>query len=130
MNRKFWMILLACACLFTLSCQNNKKKATPEAVTEAFSRAFYTADFTHMYQYVNKPSNVIIETLQSSMKSYPEDLEKMNNRKVEIEEIVVVNQTDSTALCTCTAKVDGEPRHNQWDLVKEDGEWKVTLVIP
>ena len=41
-----------------------------------------------------------------------------------------IAQTDSTATCVCVAKVNGQPRSDKWELLKEDGEWKVTLVMP
>ena len=122
--------MLACACLTLPACQDKKKANTPEAVTEQFAKAFYTADFTHMYQYVNKPSNVVVETLQNSMKDRPEKLEEMRKQEVEFVEIAVESQTDSTAVCSCTAKINGQQRTDKWDLVQENGNWKVTMVMP
>ena len=112
------------------SCQNSKKKNTPEAVTEAFLKAFYTADFTHMYQVTTKKSRVVIKTLQEGMKDRQEQLETMRGRKIDFTETKVVAQTDSTAVCASTFKVDGEDTQAEWELVKENDEWKVTMVIP
>jgi hypothetical protein len=129
-NRNFWIVLLACACLILPSCQNNKKKNTPEAVTEAFVKAFYTADFTNMYEYSTKPSQIVIKTLQSSMKDQTDRLEEMRKRDVVIEETKITAQTDSTAMCECLFTVDGQHRDSQWELLKENEQWKVTMVLP
>ena len=119
-----------CACLMMCACQNSKKKNTPEAVTESFLKAFYTADFTHMYQFTTKKSEVIIKALQDGMKDRPEQLETMRARKLEFEETKIVSQTDSTAVCASTFKVDGEQQQAEWELLKENNEWKVTMVLP
>ena len=129
-NLRFWMVLLACACVMFTACQNNKKKNTPEAVTEAFVKAFYTADFTNMYEYSTKQSQIVVKTLQSSMKDQQARLEEMNKREVEFVETKVTMQTDSTALCDCSFKVDGQAKKSQWELMKENEEWKVTMVLP
>ena len=130
MKKRFWILFLACACLMMGACQNSKKKKTPEAVTESFLKAFYTADFTHMYQVTTKKSQVVIKQLQESMKDRPEQLETMRKREIEFTETKIVNQTDSTAACASTFKVDGEDKQAEWELVKENDEWKVTMVIP
>ena len=130
MKKRFWFLFLVCACLMMGSCQNSKKKNTPEAVTEAFLKAFYTADFTHMYQDTTKKSRVVIKTLQEGMKDRQEQLETMRGRKIDFTETKVVAQTDSTAVCASTFKVDGEDTQAEWELVKENDEWKVTMVIP
>jgi hypothetical protein len=122
--------MLACAVLMTVSCQSKSKKNTPEAVTEQFAKAFFTGDFTHQYQYTTKKSDVLIKQLQTAMKDDTEQLEKMKNKEVQFVSTSVDSQTDSTATCTCKALVDGEPRETTWDLIKEDGEWKVSLVMP
>ncbi len=122
--------MLACAVLMTVSCQNKSKKNTPEVVTEQFTKAFLTGDFTHQYQYSTKKSDVLIKQAQTAMKNDTERLEKMKVREVQFVSTSVDNQTDSTATCTCKALVDGEPRETTWDLIKEDGEWKVSLVMP
>ena len=121
---------MACACVMFTACQNNKKKNTPEAVTEAFVKAFYTADFTNMYEYSTKQSQIVVKTLQSSMKDQQARLEEMNKREVEFVETKVTMQTDSTALCDCSFKVDGQTKKSQWELMKENEEWKVTMVLP
>lgn len=119
---------MACVCLVGMSCQNNKKN-TPEAVTEAFAKAFYTADFAHLYQYTTKKSHPVVQTIQNGMKGNEARLEEMKNSKVELVEVKVIEQTDSTALCGCAVKINEQPRSDRWDLVKEDNEWKVTLVV-
>ena len=130
MKKRFWILFLACACLVMGACQNSKKKNTPEAVTEAFLKAFYTADFTHMYQVTTKKSQVVIKALQDGMKDRPEQLETMRARKVEFEETKIVTQTDSTAVCSSTFKVEGKDMQAEWELLKENDEWKVTMVLP
>ena len=130
MKKRFWILFLACACLMMGACQNSKKKNTPEAVTESFLKAFYTADFTHMYQFTTKKSQAVIKALQDGMKERPEQLETMRARKVEFQETKIVTQTDSTAVCASMFKVDGEDHQAEWDLLKENDEWKVTMVIP
>ena len=130
MKKRFWILFLVCACLMMCACQNSKKKNTPEAVTESFLKAFYTADFTHMYQFTTKKSEVIIKALQDGMKDRPEQLETMRARKLEFEETKIVSQTDSTAVCASTFKVDGEQQQAEWELLKENDEWKVTMVLP
>ena len=119
---------MACVCLVGMSCQNNKKN-TPEAVTEAFAKAFYTADFAHLYQYTTKKSQPVVQTIQNGMKGNEARLEEMKNSKVELVEVKVIEQTDSTALCGCAVKINEQPRSDRWDLVKEGDEWKVTLVV-
>ena len=116
--------MLGCAC------QNGKKKNTPEAVTEAFAKAFYTGDFTHMYQYSSKKSQIVVKTIQDGMKDQTERLEAMHNSKVEFESITVDDLTDSTATSTSNALIDGKPLTGNWNLVKENDLWKVTLVMP
>lgn len=130
MKKRFWILFLVCACLMMGSCQNSKKKNTPEAVTESFLKAFYTADFTHMYQVTTKKSQVVIKQLKEGMKDRPEQLEMMRNRKIEFTETKIVAQTDSTAVCASTFKVDGEDKQAEWELLKENDEWKVTMVLP
>lgn len=123
-------MLLACVCFLGFSCQNSKKKNTPEAVAEQFAKAFYTADFTHMYQYSTKKSDIVVKTLQNGMKDQTERLEAMKKSQVEFVETTVDEQTDSTATVTCNVNLDGQPRTDKWDLLKEDNQWKVTLVMP
>ena len=130
MKHRLWIVLLACVCLLGCACQNGKKKNTPEAATKAFATAFYTADFSHMYQYATKKSQIVIKTMQDGMKDQTERLETMRNSEVEFEEITVDAQTDSTATSTTYAKIDGRSRSDKWELVKEDGKWKVTMVMP
>ena len=130
MKKRFWILFLACACLMMGACQNSKKKNTPEAVTEAILKAFYTADFTHMYQVTTKKSEIVIKALQDGMKDRPEQLETMRARKIEFEETKILSQTDSTAVCTSTFKVDGEKQQAEWELLKENDLWKVTMVLP
>ena len=130
MKRNFWILFLVCACLMMGACHNGKNKNTPEAATEAFLKAFYTADFTHMYQVTTKKSQVVIKQLQEGMKDRPEQLETMRNRKIEFVETKIVSQTDSTAVCASTFKVDGENTQAEWDVLKENDEWKVTMVLP
>ena len=122
--------MLACVCFLGFSCQNSKKKNTPEAVTEQFAKAFYTADFTHMYQYSTKKSDIVVKTLQNGMKDQSERLEAMKKSQVEFVETTVDAQTDSTATVTCHVTLDGQPQTDKWDLLKEDDQWKVTLVMP
>lgn len=121
---------MACVCFLGFSCQNSKKKNTPEAVAEQFAKAFYTADFTHMYQYSTKKSQIVVKTVQNGMKDQPERLEAMKQSQVEFVETIVDEQTDSTATITCNVTLDGQPRTDKWDLLKEDDQWKVTLVMP
>ena len=83
-----------------------------------------------MYQVTTKKSQVVIKALQDGMKDRPEQLETMRKRKIEFTETKIVNQTDSTALCASTFKVDGEDTQAEWELIKENDECKVTLVIP
>ena len=122
--------MMVCAVLTTVSCQNKAKKNTPEAATEQFAKAFYTADFTHMYQYTTKKSDIVIKQLQNGMKDNTERLEEMKKAKVEFVSTSVNNLTDSTCSCECKILLNGQPRQNQWDLLKEDDLWKVTLVLP
>lgn len=129
MKRKCWIFVLACVGLLLLSCHNGQKD-TPEAATENFAKAFYTADFTHMYQYTSKKSHVIVKTLQNGMKENTARLDEMKNNKVEIVETKVVSQTDTSATCTCQVLINSVPRQDSWDLVREDEIWKVTLVMP
>ena len=121
---------MVCACLMMGSCQNSKKKNSPEAVTESFLKAFYTADFTHMYQCTTKKSQVMIKALQEGMKDRTEQLETMRKRKIEFIETKIVTQTDSTAVCSSTFKLDGEEKHAEWELLRENDEWRVTMVLP
>ena len=130
MKKRFWIIFLVCVCLMMGACQNNKKNNTPEAVTESFLKAFYTADFTHMYQVTTKKSELIIKALQNGMKDNPEQLETMRARKIEFVETKVVSQTDSTAVCASVFKVNGDNQQAEWELLKENDEWKVTMVLP
>jgi hypothetical protein len=130
MKRRNWILLLACICLLGLSCQNSKKKNTPEAVTESFAKAFYTADFTHMYEYTTKKSDIAVKTMQNAMKNHQERLEEIKNNKVVFDSITVETCTDSTATCVTAVKINDVPRQDKWDLLKENDEWKVTLVLP
>lgn len=130
MKDRLWIVLLACVCVLGCACQNGKKKNTPEAVTEAFAKAFYTGDFTHMYQYSSKKSQVVVKTIQDGMKGQTERLDAMRDSKVEFESITVDDLTDSTATSTSNALIDGKPHTGKWNLVKENGQWKVTMVMP
>ena len=130
MKRGFWILMMVCAVLTTVSCQNKAKKNTPEAVTEQFAKAFYTADFPHMYQYTTKKSDIIVQQLQNSMKDNTERTEEMKNSQLEFVSTSVDNLTDSTCTCICKVIINGQPRQDQWDLLKEDDIWKVTLVLP
>lgn len=127
MKLRIWTFLLACACLLLLACQNNKKN-TPEAVAEQFAKAFYTADFTHMYQYSTKKSQIVIQNLQNAMKEHADKQEEMSKQKVEFVSTTVESQTDSTAMCTCEVTIDERPRTDVWELIKENGEWKVSMI--
>ena len=130
MKRRSFVLLLACVCLWAVSCQNSKKKNTPEAAVESFAKAFYTADFPHMYQYTTKRSHVLLQSMQNGMRDKESRLEKMKNSQVEILGINVLEQNDSAAVCDCQVTIDGQPRHDKWDLMKEDEVWKVTLAMP
>lgn len=127
MKRSFWILFMACVCLSLSACQN-KKKNTPEAVAEQFAKAFYTADFTHMYQYSSKKTQVVIQNLQSAMKEHADRQEEMSKQKVVFVNTTVDSQTDSTAMCTCKVTIDERPRTDVWELVKENGDWKVTMI--
>ena len=124
MRRRNWILLAACACLVVCACQN-KKEGTPEFVTEQFAKAIYTADYTHMYQYTTRKSDFVVKQLQDHQVA--KNVEKLRDSKVEIVETKVLHQTDSTASCSCTVKINGRPRTDQWDLLKENDEWKVIM---
>ena len=130
MKRRFWILILACAVLATVSCQNKAKKNTPEVAAEQFAKAFYAADFPHMYQYSTKKSDIVIQQLQNSMKDNTERLDEMKNTKVEFVSTSVESRTDSTCICVCKVTLNGQPRTDKWELLKENGEWKVTLIMP
>ena len=117
--------MLACAVMMTVSCQNKAKQNTPEAAAELFEKAFQTADFTHMYQYSTKKSDIVIQHLQNGVKD-----EEMKKTKVEFVSTSVNDLTDSTCTCVCKITLNGQPREDTWDLITEDGQWKVTLVMP
>ena len=130
MKRRIWILILACIALTAVSCLNKSKQNTPEEAAELFAKAFYTADFTHLYQYTTKKSDVVVKQLQSSMKQNPERAEEMKNSKVEFVSTSVESQTDSTCTCLCKVILNDQPRTDKWDLIKEDDQWKVTLVMP
>ena len=130
MKRKNWILLLVSVCLLAVCCQGGKKKNTPEVVSEAFAKAFYTADFTHMYEYASKNSHIVIKTLQNGTKHEPEKLEELKNNQVVFVSTSVDNLTDSTASCTTKVTINDRPRQDTWELIKENDEWKVTLVMP
>ena len=129
MKRNYWFLILACFGLLMLSCHNSHKD-TPEATTEAFAKAFYTADFTHQYQYSDKKSHAVIKSIQNGLKEYPARMEEMKNNKVEFVSTSVDDLTDSTCTCTCKVILNDQPRQDSWNLVKEEDKWKVTLVMP
>jgi len=83
-----------------------------------------------MYQYSTKKSQIVVKAVQDGMKDQTERLETMRNAKVEFESITVDDLTDSTAKSTTNALIDGKPLTSHWDLLKEEGKWKVTLVMP
>jgi len=83
-----------------------------------------------MYQYSSKKSQVVVKTIQEGMKDQTERLEAMHNSKIEFESITVDDLTDSTATSTSNAQIDGKPITGKWNLVKENGQWKVTMVMP
>ena len=112
-----------------LSCHKEQKN-TPEAVTEAFAQAYYTADFENQIKFTNKKSHVIIQTVQDGLKGNSAHLETMKNSKVEFVSTSVDNLTDSTCNCTCKVILNGQPRQDTWNLVKEEDKWKVTIVMP
>ena len=122
--------MLACAFLMTVSCQNKAKKNTPEAAVELFEKAFHTADFAHMFQYTTKKSDIVVQQVQNGVKDNTERIEEMKSTKVEFVSTSVDNLTDSNCTCTCKVLLNGQPREDTWDLIKEDGQWKVTLVLP
>ena len=124
----YWFLTLACFGLMMLSCHNSQKD-TPEATTEAFAKAFYTADFTQQYQYSDKKSHVIIKNIENGIDRSTR-LEEMKNNKVEFVSTSVDALTDSTATCTCKVILNDQPRQDTWNLVKEEDKWKVTLVMP
>ena len=130
MKRGFWILMMVCAVMTTVSCQNKAKKNTPEAVAEKFTEAFNTGDFAHMYEYSTKKSDLVIQQIQNGAKENPERLEELKKSKVEFVSTSVNNLTDSTCSCECKILFNGQPRQNQWDLIKEDDVWKVTLVLP
>ena len=83
-----------------------------------------------MYKYANKKSQIVIKTMQDGMKDQTDLLDAMHNAKVEFESITVDDLTDSTAMSTTHTLIDGKPLTGKWDLVKEDDQWKVTMVMP
>lgn len=129
MKLKYCILLLACFGLLMLSCRKEQKN-TPEAVTEAFAQAYYTADFENQTKFSNEKSHLIIESVKSGVIDNPSQLEKLKNNKVEFVSTSVDNLTDSTASCTCKVLLNGQPRQDTWSLVKEDDKWKVTLSMP
>ena len=119
-----------------VACQNGKKNNTPEEVTESFLKAFYTADFTHMYQVTTKKSQVVIKVLQEGMKDRPEQLEMMRKRKIEFTDtkkayvIYTKNETDENGNVTVYAasilksengdtKLGGIDTDEEWSRIKE-----------
>lgn len=129
MKRKCCALLVVCMGLFMLSCHNGKEN-TPESAVKSFAAAFYTGDFAHMYEFSTQKSHPVVEALQNGMKGNEARLEEMKNSKVEFVEVKVLEETDSTALCGLQVKIDERPRQDQWDVVKENGTWKVSMVVP
>ena len=118
-----------------LSCDDKKSNLTPSGVTEAFVKAFNTADFQNMYNYSSKKSHILIDNLAEQRTE--KEFEVIRGRKIAIDSTVISQQTDSTATCICYFRVkelnnkdNWMIARQEWSLAKESGDWKVLLVRP
>lgn len=119
-------LLLIGILFLSFSCQDKQKENTPEFVTEKFVKAFNTGDFPKMFQYSTKKSDILIKDMQTRKNS--EEIEIIKSREIEIAGTTIESQTDSTATCVCEFTVNKKPAKQTWQLVKENGEWRVALV--
>lgn len=115
MNIKL-LLLVAVSSLLT-AC-GGKVDNTPEAITKAFVKALSSKDFDAAKGYCTATSGAAIDGLKSIAAMAPET-------SLEKEEVKCETNGDKATCKFCCAAGKGEETYN---LVKEDGKWKVEYV--
>jgi len=116
MKIKF-LILSIASCLVIASC-GKKVENTPEGVTTAFVEALSAKDFDGAKEYCTKTSGAVIDGMKSFAAMAPET--KLAKTEVKCE-----TNGDKATCKFCCAEGKEEETYN---LVKEDGNWKVEYV--
>jgi Domain of unknown function (DUF4878) len=116
MKIKF-LILSVAACFVMASCGKTVEN-TPKDVTLAFVEAMASKDFDGAKGYCTKTSGAVIDGMKSFASMAPET--KLSKSEVTCEE-----SGDKATCKFCCAEGKSEETYN---LVKEDGKWKVEYV--
>lgn len=116
MKIKF-LILSIASCLIITSC-GKKVENTPEGITTAFVEALASKDFDGAKEYCTKTSGAAIDGMKTFGAMAPET--KLAKTEVKCE-----TTGDKSTCVFCCAEGKPEEKYN---LVKEDGNWKVEYV--
>ena len=114
---KIKSILVAAAAAVLVACGGGADN-TPEGVTKAFVKAMSSKDFDGAKSYCTKASAPAIDGLKGLAAMAPET-------KLEKEEVKCEVNGDKATCKFCCAEGKSEETYN---LVKEDGNWKVEFV--
>jgi hypothetical protein len=112
------ILVAAGAALILTACGGGSVENTPEAVTKAFVKAISAKDFKGAAGYCTATSGKIVESLEEMAAMMPET-------KLDKEEVKCETEGDKAKCKFCCASGKGEESYN---LVKEDGKWKVDYV--
>jgi len=110
--------LLVAACTALLVACGGSVENTPEGITKAFVKAMSSKDFEGAKEYCTKGSATIIDGLKGLAAMAPET-------KLDKEEVKCEVNGDKATCKFCCAEGKSEETYN---LVKEDGKWKVEYV--
>lgn len=113
--------IAACAVFMLAACGGN----SPEAIAQNFQKALMTGDFQEAAKYVTKTTAPMLE--QMAIMVSEERLKEMQEEFKGVKLSVVgkeVNEDEATITLEITS-ADGDTDTNTYDLVKEDGSWKV-----
>ena len=112
------ILVAAVAALFLTACGGGSVDNTPEAVTKAFVKAMSSKNFSEAAGYCTASSAKIVESLEEMAGMMPET-------SLDKEEVKCETNGDKATCKFCCAAGKGEETYN---LVKEDGKWKVDYV--
>lgn len=111
-------LVAAAAALFLTACGSSVEN-NPEAVTKAFVKALYNKNFKEAAGYCTETSGKVVEGMELMAANAP-------TTAIEKEEVKCEMKGEDKAVCTfCCAADKAEETYN---LVKENGNWKVDFV--
>lgn len=127
MQIKFFILLATI--VFFFSCVNREEKTEIERVALGYIESTTNNDFDAASQYATKATQEVTFSYLRSLKRFVDSATLANSKKASFGVNDVKITSDTTALAIYHKKTSAKDYVDTLTMVKENGEWKVNLVI-